>query len=142
MEDTHPEHVPHLVSILTPHISPLLVTMSRSMPGHRISNWNFLFTMLRKLRLPIYDPGTRPRCCCGKTHDCWGAHVFGCIEKNKTMAHHLLERDAQTPLVLDGTCNTHNSMSCRKNTDLNARSHDENSASAINENSESASLND
>ena len=54
----------------------------------------------------------------------------------------VLERDAQTPLVLDGTCDTHDSMSRGKNTESNARSHDENSASAINENSESASLND
>ena len=54
----------------------------------------------------------------------------------------MLKRDAQTPLVLDGTCDTHDSMSRGKNTESNARSHDENSASAINENSESASLND
>ena len=57
------------------------------------------------------------------------------------MGVRLLKRDAHTPLVLDGMCNTHNSMSCGKNMDSNAQSHDENSASANNENSESANLN-
>ena len=83
-------HVPHLASILSPHTSSPLVAMSRSIPGHRIVYWNFMYGMLRKLRLPIYDPTKCPRCWCDKTHDCWGNHDFSCTEHNKTMAHHFI----------------------------------------------------
>ena len=44
----------------------------------------------------------------------------------------MLECNAQTPLVLDGTCDMHDSMSRGKNTDSNAQSHNENSASRNN----------
>ena len=48
-----PEHLIHLPSMLSPHMPYPLVTMSCSNPGHRLNNWNFLYAMLRKLRLPI-----------------------------------------------------------------------------------------
>ena len=83
-------YVPHLASILSLHMSSPLVMMSCSIPGHCLNNWNFMFDMLRKLRLPIYDPANCPRCWCGKTHDCWDNHVFSCTEDNKTMAHHFI----------------------------------------------------
>ena len=90
MELVNPQHVPHLASLLSPHMSSPLVSMSRSIPGHRIVNWTFMYGMLRKLRLPIYDPNNCPRCWCGKTHDCWGDHGFSCTENNKIMAHHYI----------------------------------------------------
>ena len=86
-----PSYVPHLASILSPHMLSPLVAMSHSIPGHRLMNWNFMYGMLWKLRLPIYDPANCPRCWCGKTHDCWSDHVFGCTENNKTIAHHFIQ---------------------------------------------------
>ena len=60
MEDKHPEHVPHLAGMFSPHMLSPLVVMSHSMPGHRVCNWNFLSSMLRKLCLPVYDPNACP----------------------------------------------------------------------------------
>jgi len=54
----------------------------------------------------------------------------------------VLERVAQTPLMLASTYGTHNSVSHRSNKNLNVQLHNENLVSAINENSKSADLND
>ena len=64
--------------------------MSRSIPSNRIKNWNFRYAILRKLRLPIYDPDNLPICWCGKTHDQYGDHAFCCKENNKKMMHHFI----------------------------------------------------
>ena len=86
----NPSHVPQLDSILSPHMLSPFVAISHSIPGHRPKNWNFMFGMLWKLQLPIYDPSNCPRCWCCKTHDCWGDHFFSCTENNKTLAHHFI----------------------------------------------------
>ena len=54
----------------------------------------------------------------------------------------VLERVAQTPLMLASTYGTHDSVSHRSNKNLNVQLHNENLVSAINENSKSADLND
>ncbi|KAL7550150.1 hypothetical protein ACHAWF_013396 [Thalassiosira exigua] len=98
-----PEHLPHLPSILSSHMSYPLIAMSRSVKSHRIQNNLFRIAMLRKLRLPVFEPANCPRCWCGKMHDCWGDHAFTCVANNKTMAHNYI-RDAlalalQAPLA-------------------------------------------
>ena len=72
----HSHHLHHLASILVPHTSYLPVAMCQSVPSHQLHNWNLLYTILRKIRLPIYEPIDCPTCWCGKTYDCWGNHVF------------------------------------------------------------------
>ena len=57
--------------------------MSRSVAGHRLPNWQFKMAILRKLRLPIYDPQDCPKCWCGKSHDCYGNHAFRCTVVSK-----------------------------------------------------------
>ena len=69
IQTKHPHHLAHLPSILSPHKSEPLVGMSRSIPSNRLQNWDFLYGILRKLRLPIYDPTACPICWCGTTHD-------------------------------------------------------------------------
>ena len=64
--------------------------MSISISSNRLQNWNFLYGILRKLRLPIYDPSACPKCWCGQTHDCWGGHTIPCKENNKMIAHHFI----------------------------------------------------
>ncbi|KAL7523713.1 hypothetical protein ACHAXR_000301, partial [Thalassiosira sp. AJA248-18] len=86
----YPMHLHHLPSILSPQTSPCLVAMSRSIPSHRLRNWNFLYGILRKLRLPIYDPTDCPTCWCGTIHDCFGDHAFCCKKINKKMAHNFI----------------------------------------------------
>ena len=85
-----PQSTKFTTSILTSATSYPLIAMSRSIPGHRLHNWNFIYGILRKLRLPIYDPENCPQCWCGKTHDCWGDHAFCCKENNKIGAHNFI----------------------------------------------------
>ncbi|KAL7524652.1 hypothetical protein ACHAWF_001035, partial [Thalassiosira exigua] len=101
-----PEHLPHLPSILSSHMSYPLIAMCRSVKSHRIQNNLFRIAMLRKLRLPVFDPSNCPKCWCGQMHDCWGDHAFSCVANNKTMAHNYI-RDAlalalQAPLATAG----------------------------------------
>ena len=51
----HPLHLPHIDIILLPYMSSPRVVMSCRIPGHCIQNWNFLFGILCKIRLPVYD---------------------------------------------------------------------------------------
>ena len=90
VQQDHPEHLPHLPSMLSPHMSYPLINMCRSVPAHRLHNWNFLYAILRKLRLPIYDPLDCPPCHCGQMHDCYGDHAFCCVKNNKKMAHNFI----------------------------------------------------
>ncbi|KAL7549366.1 hypothetical protein ACHAWF_014644 [Thalassiosira exigua] len=46
--------------------------------------------MLRKIRLPIFDPSDCPRCWCGQTHDSYGNHIFRCVSNNKKMMHNYI----------------------------------------------------
>ena len=64
--------------------------MSRSVAGHRLPNWQFIYSILRKLRLPIYDPDDLPRCWCGKTHDAYGDHIFRCTVGVKHASHNYI----------------------------------------------------
>ena len=93
-----PDQLGHLPSLLDPSTSYPLVSMCRSAPTHRLQNWNVDYAILRKLRLPIYDPSNCPKCWCGKTHDCYGDHAFSCVQNNKKMAHNLLRDSWATAL--------------------------------------------
>ena len=44
--------------------------------------------MLRKLRLPIFDPANLPACSCGATHGFYGDHAFYYVQSNKKMLAH------------------------------------------------------
>ncbi len=90
VQDNFPEHLLHLPSILSAQMSYPLVSMCRSNPNNRLHNWNFTYAILRKLRLPIFDPLSLPLCWCGQTHDCYGDHIFCCSENNKKMAHNII----------------------------------------------------
>ena len=71
-------------------MSAPLVATSRSIPSNRLQIRNFLYGILRKLRLPIYDPSACPKCWCEQTHDCWDDHTMACKDNNKTIAHHYI----------------------------------------------------
>ncbi|KAL7544667.1 hypothetical protein ACHAWF_008033 [Thalassiosira exigua] len=77
--------------------------MSRSNRRHRIQNDLFVIALLRKLRLPLFDPSNCPRCWCGQTHGCYGDHIFRCVSNNKTMMHNYIRdgiaRDLQILLA-------------------------------------------
>lgn len=90
IRDNHPEHLHHLPGILSPHMSSPLIAMSRSNPKNRLHNWNFEYALLRKLRMPIYDPAALPRCWCGTTHDAFGDHCFRCSANHKLAAHNII----------------------------------------------------
>ena len=101
-----PEHVHHLPSILVPQTSHSLIAMSHSVPTNQLANPIFLRALLRKLRLPIFNPAAPPLCWCGQRHDCFGDHAFCCVANNKKMAHNML-RDGfaaalQRPLASAG----------------------------------------
>lgn len=104
-----PEHSHVLPSILSPHTSYPLISMSRNTPANRLPNWSFRLALQRKLRLPIYDTTNPPHCPCGTTHDAYGDHAFRCKKHNKTSAHHFI-RDGwaaalQPALALSGYIN-------------------------------------
>ena len=98
VRENYPEHLHHLPSLLSPEMSYPLVAMCRSVPRHRLRNWNFLLSMLRKLRLPILDPNNLPRCKCGAVYDCFGDHSFSCKSNSKLMAHNIIRDDLATYL--------------------------------------------
>ena len=87
VQQNHPHHTHLLPSILTPEMSYPIIAMCRSVPGHRLPNWNFTYAIIRKLCLEVYDPANLPLCWYGVTHDCRGDHAFCCIKNNKKMAH-------------------------------------------------------
>ena len=68
----------HLIpSILSPHMSYPLIAMSCSYTKHRFTPLTLLFSIRRKLRLPIHP--TRTHCTCGyHEHDIYGNHAFCC----------------------------------------------------------------
>ena len=53
-------HVHHLLSLLSVHMSYPLIAMSRSNPSHRLKNNVFTYAILRKLRLPLWNPADLP----------------------------------------------------------------------------------
>ena len=65
-----PEHLKHMPNMLLPHTSTPIGGMSRSNQANRLRDWNMDYTVLRKLRVPLYPPDNCPRCWYGKTHDC------------------------------------------------------------------------
>ena len=99
-------HVHHLPSILSQHMASPLIAMSRSNPSHRLRNNLFSYALLRKLRLPLWDPAAPPTCWCGKVHDPWGDHTFSCVANRKSGAHNAIVQGAaaalQRPLVTAG----------------------------------------
>ena len=106
VESVCPEHLHHLPSVLTPHMSLPLIAMCRSVPSNRLTNSMFLNPLLRKLRLPVFDPTDLPTCWCKETHDCFGDHCFGCKENNKKFAHNFIVNGVadglQKPLATAG----------------------------------------
>ena len=65
VEESCPEHLHTLPSILTALTSQALVAACHGNPRHRLTNSVFSRAMLRKLCLPIFDPKALPRCWCG-----------------------------------------------------------------------------
>lgn len=84
------EHLKHLPSIVSPHMSTPLVAMSRSIPAHMLLNWNSEYALLRKRMMPLYNPTNCPHCWCTQTHDCWGDHVTSCTTNNKKVASNFI----------------------------------------------------
>jgi len=93
-----PEHLFHLPGMLVPQTSYLLVVMSRSDPGNRLSNTTFLHTISRKLRLPIFRAEDCLQCWCGAHHDIYGDHAFCCVSNNKKAAHDIFKDGAAQAL--------------------------------------------
>mmetsp|Transcript_18973 Transcript_18973/g.34190 ORF Transcript_18973/g.34190 Transcript_18973/m.34190 type:complete len:1170 (+) Transcript_18973:5063-8572(+) len=91
-------HVHHLPSILSPHMASPIIAMSRSNPSHRLRNNLFSYALLRKLRLPLWDPAAPPTCWCGKRHDPWGDHTFSCVANRKSGAHNAIVQGTATAL--------------------------------------------
>jgi len=83
-------HVHHLPSLLSVHMSYPLIAMSRGNPSHRLKNNVFTYAILRKLRLPLWNPADPPTCWCGKQHDCWGDHTFSCVANRKSGTHNAI----------------------------------------------------
>ena len=78
----HAHHLHLLPSILTPEMPYPLVSMCRSVHGHRLANWN-----ISLVRLQVYDLNDLPLCWCGAMYDCLGDHAFCCRKNNKKMAY-------------------------------------------------------
>ena len=87
------KHFHLLSSILSPHTSYPLISMSRCCcTKHRLTPLTFLLSINRKLCLPIYP--TRTPCSCGHhEHDIYGDHTF-CYERgSKNRAHNIIAMD-------------------------------------------------
>ena len=93
-----PTHTHLLPSILSPQTSYPLIGMNRSNISHRLSNWSFDIAIKRKLRLPIFDVNSCPRCKCSQTHDPYGDHIFDCRNISKKLVHNLIRDTWATAL--------------------------------------------
>ena len=89
--ETCPEHLHHLSGLLQVQTSLPIIGMNRIVPSHRLKNWIFTYTILRKLRLPIFDITNLPTCWCKQVHDSYGDHCFSCTENTKTCPHHFIK---------------------------------------------------
>ena len=85
-----PEVAEYLPSILQPHTSAALISMSRLRRQNRLPNDLFYIALLRKLRIPIWTLATAPRCRSGGRVDIYGDVFFSAASytrPNKRRAH-------------------------------------------------------
>ena len=91
-------HAHHFPSILLAHMAYPLIAISRSNLSYRLCNNLFTYTIIRKLRLSLWNQVDLPTCWCDKLHACWEDHTFSCVANRKLGVHNTLVQGTATAL--------------------------------------------